>query len=64
MKKTLIAVAVALFLAGCSSEFWDAADAVLEALEPTDQDVCESELIGGQWIDGKCWRLEEIKSPK
>ena len=62
MKKFILAGV--LFLTGCSAEFWEATDAVFEALEPTDREVCESELIGGQWIDGKCWRLEEIRPPK
>lgn len=51
MKKTLLIAGLALTLSACVEM-----GAVLDAMmaPPTDREACESELVGGKWIDGQC----------
>ena len=52
--KTLFIAATALLLVSCSK--LDIAFEVLDILiTPTDRQICESDQVGGKWLDGQCY---------
>ena len=60
MKKLLVIGISVLSLTACAEM-----GAVLDVLTapPTDREVCESEQIGGTWVDGECFIVKTTKEP-
>ncbi len=52
--KTLILAASALLLASCAE--LNTAFEILDILTtPTERQICESDQVGGMWLDGECY---------
>lgn len=56
--KTLLLAITALLLANCAE--LDTAFEVLDVLmTPTDRQICESDQVGGKWLDGECYTAKK-----
>lgn len=58
MKKIILIALSAITISACAE--LDTAFEVLDILTtPTDRQVCESEQVGGKWIDGECYTAKK-----
>ena len=55
MKRVFAIGVICLAVTGCKQ--LNTAFTVLDVITtPTDRDICESQQIGGKWIDGQCYQ--------